>query len=287
MTVAKATRRITKLRVREMSLVGEGDNPHADVLILKHRQAVGIDFNIVAGVLGEVRKSALQLAHELSEGGSSMDIQELTDKLDNIEKSLTAAQEQNTALRAQVTDLTGQLTAVTKERDEAVEKAKAPANDTDEEVLKGLPEPLRQRFIAAEARAVSVEKALAEANDQRELAAEVEKVRAAGFKDADTFGALVHRVRKGKSTSEDADKLNEFITKAAAVVKGDSVLFTAIGKAKGIDPDAAATAQGQLDEAVTAVLKAKPLLTREQAITEVFEAQPGLYDEIQKARSAS
>jgi hypothetical protein len=82
MTVAKATRRITKLRVREMSLVGEGDNPHADVLILKHRQIIGVDLDVVKQQLSEVRDGALEIAKALSEGGTPMNIEELTAKLD-------------------------------------------------------------------------------------------------------------------------------------------------------------------------------------------------------------
>lgn len=277
MTVA--TRKITKLRVREMSLVGEGDNPHADVLILKHRQAIGVDLGVVKSKLGEVRAGALAIAKSLSEGGSPMDIEELTGKLDQIEKSLETVTAENTTLKAKVTELEGTVSTVTKERDDALEavaKAK-PDEDSEEAVLKAMPKAARDLIEKARDEAKEARDEVAKARDERELAADVEKVRATGLTDADKFGGLIHRVRKGKSTAEDADELVTFLTKAKAVGDAGDKLFKSIGKSKAVEGDEADVAKARLEEATTEIRKAKPTLTREQAYMEACEANPDAY----------
>lgn len=285
--------RITKLRIGEISLVGEGDNPSADVLILKRRERVGVDFAIIKDRLAEVREGALAIVKSLSEGGTPMDIEQLTEKLDQIEKSLTTVQGENATLKTTVE-------ALTKERDEAlaaVEKAKkekkVPASaqadggaddpDADDEVMKNLPAELRASIEKDRAEVKELRESIAKERDEREELAEVEKVKATGLTTPDTYGKLIHRVRKGKSTSEDADKLIELIVKSAALAKGGEKLFTTIGKATGADA-AGADAQAQLDEAIVGIQKAKPSLTREQAYQEAIEANPALYDEIRKAK---
>jgi hypothetical protein len=102
-------------------------------------------------------------------------------------------------------------------------------------------------------------------------------VRATGLKDADKFGALIRRVQKGKSTAEDADALLDLVAKSAALVKGESMLFTSIGKAKGEGGDEVDVAKAKLDEATAAIQKAKPTITKEAAYMEACEANPDAY----------
>jgi hypothetical protein len=298
MTVAKATRRITKLRVREMSLVGEGDNPHADVLILKHRQIIGVDLDVVKQQLSEVRDGALEIAKALSEGGTPMNIEELTAKLDTIEKSLNAAQESNTTLTGQVADLTGKLETVTKERDDAVAKAAAkvpPKKQADggcddpdaDDVMKELPEAIRTMIEKERSETKELREQIAKEREEREEGVEIEKVRATGLADPEKFGKLLYRVAKGKSTPEDATTLSEFLAKARALQNGGEKLFKALGVAKGREEGSSVEdAEAAINEKVEAVMKAKPLLSREAAYAEVIDANPSLYDEVQKAKRA-
>lgn len=290
----KATQRITKLRLSEVSLVGEGDNPDADVLILKHRQIVGVDLDVAKASLAEVRAAAIALATEISKGGSPMDMEQLTEKLDKIEKSLETVQAENATLK-------GQLDTVTKERDAAlaeveVEKAKkvppkkqadggADDPDADDEVMKGLPKAVLERIEKSEKDAKELRDQIEKERDERDELAQIEKVRATGLADADKFGKLLHRVAKGKSTPEDADGISELLTKAKALQDGGALLFTRIGKASAND-GSANDAAGQLEEATTAIQKAKPALTREQAYAEACDANPKLYDELRGAKAA-
>lgn len=291
----KATQRIKKLRIGEISLVPEGDNPAADVLILKHRDRVGTDLNIAKQTLGEVRERAVAIAKALSEGGTPMDIETLTEKLNGIEKSLEAVQTENTTLKSQVE-------TITKERDDAlaaveVEKAKAAAKippkaqadggaddpDGDDEVMKSLPQALRDRIEKDRKQVEELTASIEKERDERAEGEMIEKVKATGLTDPEKFGKLVHRVAKGKSEAADADTILELLTKASAVAKGGEKLFTRIGKAAGNDTEAG-DAQAKLDHAAVEIQKGKPALTREQAFAEACEANPSLYDEIRSAK---
>lgn len=292
---------LKNMRVNEISLVDEGDNPHAEVLILKRRDIVGVDTNILkqrfeeasaaAGELMELAAGAegdegVQRAATILEG-MNMDIDGLNEKLGEIEANLEAVTKRAEDAETKVSELTAQVETVTKERDDAlaaVEKAKEPVEgEGEDDVLKSLPEPVRKRLEAAEADAKEAREQVEKARDERELSERVAKARELGLVNADEMGGLLHRIAKGKATAEDADKIVDMLTIAKNVDKAGEKLFEAIGKATGGDA-ASNDAQAKLDEAIANIQKAKPSLTREQAYAEALDANPGLYDEVRKIR---
>jgi hypothetical protein len=299
---------LKNMRVSEISLVPEGDNPGADVLILKTRDRVGTDIGVVKQRLTEATELAAHLG-DLSAGaegaegvekaaavlkGLDMDINELNERLGQIETSLDTVTKEKDELAGKVTALTADLDKVTKERDAAiterdaaVEKAKgAKTEESDEDVLKTLSEPVRKIVEDARAEAKEAKEAVEKARDERDLEVHVEKVKALGLPDADKVGATLHRIAKGKSTPEDATVIDELLTKAKAQADGGKALFERIGKAQGGDGQAT-EAEAKLETAIEAIQKAKPALTREQAYTEALDANPSLYDEIQKAKASA
>lgn len=289
----KRTHRITKLRLGEVSFVDEGDNPGAEVLITKRRDV--LDTEIIKGRLADLGELVGEIA-ELAAGsggmegvekaatilgGVNMDIDQLNERLEQIETDLTNVTKAKDKAEADLAEANSALATANAE----IEKLKAGTVDTDEDdILKGLPQPVRDRIEKAEKAAADALESVEKSRDEAELNANIEKVRALGVKDAEGLGGVLHRITKGKSTPEDGAKVVELLTIAKQVGDKGNALFEAIGVAKG--KEAAATdadeAQGKLDEAIDAIMKAKPALTREQAYTEALDANPGLYDGISK-----
>jgi phage-related tail protein len=289
--------RITKLKLTEVSMVDEGDNPGATVEILKRREA---STEGLAKSLAEVMDAAGELAELAAGSGGSegvekaaqvlgemdMDINELNERLGQIETDLTAVTKRAEDAEGKVTELTGQLETVTKERDEAVDKAKAKEPEAkDEDVLKDLPEPIRKRLEVAEQTAKDASEAVEKARDESELKEQIAKVRELGVKDADGMGAVLHRIAKGKSKPEDATKVVELLTIAKTVGDKGNALFEAIGKANGKeDGNEGDEAQTKLDAAIENIIKAKPSLSREAAYAEAIDANPDLYEALAKRK---
>jgi phage-related tail protein len=219
-------------------------------------------------------------------GEMDMDINELNERLGQIETDLTAVTKRAEDAEGKVTELTGQLETVTKERDEAVDKAKAKEPEAkDEDVLKDLPEPIRKRLEVAEQTAKDASEAVEKARDESELKEQIAKVRELGVKDADGMGAVLHRIAKGKSKPEDATKVVELLTIAKTVGDKGNALFEAIGKANGKeDGNEGDEAQTKLDAAIENIIKAKPSLSREAAYAEAIDANPDLYEALAKRK---
>jgi predicted transcriptional regulator len=288
--------RITKLKLTEVSMVDEGDNPGAMVEILKRREP---STEGLAKALSECMEAAGELSElAAGEGGMEgvekaarilgdmdMDIDQLNERLGQIETSLETITKERDDLSAKVTELTGQLETVTKERDDAVAKGGDDKGD-DEDILKGLPEPIRKRLEDAEKAAKEASEAVEKARDENDLKEQVAKVRELGVKDADGMGAVLHRIAKGKSKPEDAAKVVELITIAKNVGEKSDQLFEAIGKAGGKPGEGAGAdaATATLNERIEGILKAKPGTSREAAYAEVIDADPKLYEELAKIK---
>lgn len=282
---------LKNMRVMEVSLVDEGDNPGADVVVVKRREAdCKTAFNEFAETVaklntladGEDGEEGAALAAEVLKG-MNMNIEELNEKLGQIETALDTVQKEKDDAVAKVADLEAALSA----KDDEIAKLKdaAPAADEgkDDDVLKGLPEDIRKRLEDAEAKAARAEAAIEKANEQRELDAAIEKAKGYGFAEPEKLGGAMHRVAKGKPDEGDMAVIEEALTKAKAVVDADSKLFTSIGKAQGQNAD---DPEVKLRTAALDIQKAKPELSYEAAYAEAMDANPALYDEVAKARRA-
>jgi hypothetical protein len=301
MTAMNAKKNILKdMRVREISLVDDGDNPGADVLILKRREILhptpvlkarfdiasalaGAVFELAAGAAGE---PGTQRASTILKG-MNMDIEGLAEKLAEIETNLDTVTKANAELTAENARLAGELETVTKARDAALEAA-GKVGESEDEVLKSLPEAVRKRIEDAERIAREAQDEVTKARETREQGEYVAKARELKVVDADGVGGLLYRIAKGKTVAEDAAKLEAIIKQAGTINGEGEKLFEAIGKAAGGDAgDDAEAAERELNEATQAIQKAKPGLTHAQAYTEALDANPALYDRITKRRPAA
>jgi hypothetical protein len=289
--------RICKLRIDEVSLVDEGDNPGAEVSILKRRDR-GVDAAVLKQRLADIAEAiaaANEFAAEAADMGAepaqilkgleNMDLEALNARLGEIEGDLaTITKERDDALAA-VTAHAATIATLTTERDEAIAKAKPAEGDDDTDVLKDLPEAIRKRIENAEATAKEAVDEVAKARDERAELAAITKARTIGLVEGqvEPVGQLLHRI--AKHSQEDADKVFEILKTAGTVNADGAKLFEAIGKAAGGDANATA-AETKLEEGISAIQKVKPGTTREQAYAEVLDANPGLYDELKKAKTA-
>jgi|GEM_PF-5348016 len=179
---------------------------------------------------------------------------------------------------AQIADLQKRLTTATNalvDKDAAltaeIAKNQAPANgELTEEVLKGLPEAVRKRLEQGEADRVALQKAAEKAETDTAIA----KAKELRLADPDKAGAALARIRKGKSTAEDAD-LIEGLFRAAAAQITTGALFKALGNPAdnptGDDPEAVLKAKAE------EIQKAKPTMTAAAAYAEAVDKNPDVY----------
>lgn len=292
----KRKHRITKLRLGEVSFVDEGDNPGAEVLITKRREIA--DTEIMKSRLAEVAEAVGELA-ELAAGssgeegvekaatilgGMEMDIDQLNERLEQFESDITTITKAKDDAEKRAEDAEKALAEATAEIEKLKAAGKTDDNTGEDDILKGLPQAVRDRIEKAEKAAADALESVEKARDKGELDECISKMRDLGVTDAEGMGGVLHRIQKGKSTPEDGTKLLEILTIAKNVGDKGAQLFTAIGKAKAGDAPAtgAEEADGKLNEAVEAIMKAKPSLTKEQAYAEALDANPALYEQISK-----
>jgi chromosome segregation ATPase len=289
MTFRKKPKSVLKnMKVTEVSLVDEGDNPGADVVVIKRRLGDPVEaFEAFAESVAKL--NVLASGGEGAEGvavatdilkGMNMNIEELNEKLGQIEATVETVTKAKDEAEARVSELEATNAAQAAE----IEKLKADAGKAAEEddVIKSLPEPIRKRLEEAEAKAARAEEAINKANEQREIEASVEKAKALGLGDPQKIGEAMHRVAKGRPTAEDAATIEEAFAKAQAILK-NSKLFDSIGRGNGGDAD---DPEQKLRQAALDIQKAKPALSYEAAYAEAMDANPALYDEVAKARRA-
>lgn len=193
-------------------------------------------------------------------------------RADTAEAALAAA---NTELASVKETLAATEAEVAKAR-----KPELTAEEQDAEVLKALPEHLRDVVLKARAQDAAAAKVLVDA----EIDAEVTKARGLGLSDADALGKALHEV---KTKAPDAyEAVNKALNGAAKIADASNSLFRTYG----------AVAENTADGEPADVLKsrAKELqaadesLTDEAAFAKAAEADPKLYnDYIAKRRIAA
>lgn len=259
---AKRRNLLKNLRLTEVSLVDVPANQEAHVVITK--AFAGDDPEAGNGVTK---------GHLANTEDDDMTLEELTKALETAEGTLETLKKGMEEKDAKIADLTTQLTTVTKRAEEAeatIAKG-AGGGSGEDDIYKGLAEPLRKRFI-------ELEEEVAKAKEREELGEFVTKAatfEALPVKAAD-LGALLYRVAKGKSTEIDAAELDRVLT-AANTATVEKNLNKPIGRtaplAKG------ATASAKIDAKAEELRKAEPGLTKQQAITKALGADPSLYAE--------
>lgn len=288
--------RLTDMVLDEISLVDAGANPEAKVVIVKAKgpaadkasaddepddsRKIGKRAEAIAALRDVIKSMAPAIIERVGaacpefQGAAGiaaallkerdMDLQELEKALKEAEKALADA---STVAKAKDEEI-AKLKA---ERDEAIAKAKKP-EQTDEDIMKGLPEPVRKRLEEAEAVARVANERVEKMAAAAEEADAILKAKDLGIGDAKAIGPLLLRVRKGKSTEADAAEI-ERLLKAAANQATTAGLFKSAGSAASDVADPEAVLKAKAEE----IRKADPKLTYEQAYDRATRENPGLY----------
>lgn len=203
------------------------------------------------------------------------------DALDAANETITKAKQREDALTAELEALKkGKAKKDCKSKDADPDDPNGTDTDPEEEIMKGLPAAAvelikKSRTDAAEARkerdeVIQKQRDAADAALTTEL---VKKSKDWGAKDADGLGAALVAITK--SNPEQAKIIQDNLDHLASQVDGK--IFKSIGGAQG-DKPASGGAKAEIDAKVESVRKAKPAITEAQAMTEVVQANPELYD---------
>lgn len=273
--------KLTDMIIDEISLVDDGANQHADVVIVKARNAPEGQTES-GGDPGEIDTASAGLDKEFQ-----MDMENLAKALEDAEAKLETLEKRTTDAEAALAD----ATEVIKSKDAEIEelqkayKAKASADksadgdkdeddeDEDKKVMKSLPESIRKRFADFEKRATVAEIKLAKMAEEKDTAEAIAKAKALNFGKAEEVGPLLMRVAKGKTTQADAETL-ERMFKAAGEQGKVTNLFRTVGSDSAVDGDPEVLMKAKAEE----IRKANPILTPEQAYSKAMDENPSLYN---------
>lgn len=278
-----ATHELTDMVIKEISLVFEGDNPDAHVLIAKSRDipAPG-SISARLDAIAKAIEGAAALGGSSSEANVAADfLKSLGGNMNDIEQKLADIEKSLGEVTKRATDAEAALVTMTKERDDAlgvIAKAKGDT-DTEEEMLKALPAPMRNMIEKARNDAALATAAVEKMTKDRETAENITKARQIGIGDADAVGGLFYRIAKGATTGDDVGVLEGILKTAAAV---QAPLFQPVGRSTKIAKtgDAGALLQVKADE----IKKSKPELSDAQAYEKALDANPALYDDYLASR---
>lgn len=301
--------KLSEMTIDEISLVDDPANEQARVVIVKARsknkkpaspdvEDGETDEMDTDSLVDQVKKALAHIAPRVAQtlaGGLSAEDQSVTDAteaaalefqmdIEALAKSLEEAEAKIEAVAKAAEDANAEvarLTAEVEAKDEEIAKLRGGEGEP-EDVLKSLPESIRKRFEENEAIAKAAQAEIAKLKDAAETAEAITKAREVGFGDAETVGPLLLRVRKGTTTTADADALEAMLKSAAAVDKSSGLFRTA-----GVDQARPAAADAALDAAAAEIQKNNASLTREQAVVKALEANPELYAEYVAKRRAA
>ena len=274
--------------IDEISLVGDPSNDLARVQIVKARKL---------GKPEMIAKAAEYLAPRLAQILGSGDhsatdtdatiatlLQETAMDLEILEKSLETAEARMATLELQAEESlqkSTELAAANAAQAEEIAKLKGGKVD-EEDVLKGLSEPLRERFAkmeakmaAAEAKTATAEAEIAKSKSEAEQREYITKSKALNL--ADDVGVALYRVAKGKSEVADAELLEKTLKGLAAIAK-DSNIFRRSGTSYAATGEPEQILKAKADD----IRKASGgKLTAEQAFDAALTANPELYEQSQ------
>lgn len=288
--------KIVKMTIREISAVDDPANQHATVDLFKAKGFKPCDDCTSPGKCSIAKKCAASdeyamkksrvadaIAKGVEDGYFDADIAALAadilkgNTMDDaaIAAALAAAEERLDTLEKANVEANARADAAEAELAKARDGEGKSADEIDEEVMKALPAAIRARLTEAASTAVE----FAKMREDRENDAAIAKARAIGIGKAEDVGPLL--VRIGKANADDAAKV-EALLKAAAAQAAAGGLFKAVGE--HVDEAIVGDADTLLKAKVEEIRKANPTMTAAQAETAAYEANPRLYDAINKAK---
>lgn len=298
---------LTDMTIEEISLVDDPANEQARVLIVKAKKSdykkeddaendddedddpVEMD-KAEADGLRRLKEAVEKLAPELvramvggepinpdaaSEAAASimeynMDIEALSKALGEAESKLETLEKRAEEAEAALAE----RDEIIKAKDSEIADLRKAAGDdgkwepSEEEVIKSLPESIRQRLEAAKVAEQELAKARAEGEEREAIA----KAKELGVGKPEELGPLLLRVAKGKTTEDDAKAL-EGLIKALKEQTVAGALFRSFGSTEAVDGDPETLLKAKADE----IKKANPSLSFEQAYDKAMTENPALY----------
>jgi hypothetical protein len=260
------TQRLVDIQVLEVSLVDDPANQHAKVEIVKRAQTQKGDqmneFKPCSDCgnvekCGEMKKCMGTKKSNSGDPTMSGDVQ----------KALDTA---NQTIAKQAADIEALKVAATG-KDAEIAKLKADLNPpSEEEVLKAATPALRAMLQKAKDNEVELAK-MREKDEQRDA---IEKARAeVPGCDADKLGPVIMRVRKGKSTEDDATYVIQLL-KSAQAVRETATIYNMNGSMMKTD---ASDPYTQLEAVAGEIQKANPTLSAEKAMEKAMSSRRDLY----------
>lgn len=270
------TKHLSEMTIDEISLVEEGANGEARVVIFKSK----FDPQGQSAPGGPPGNSdAAALADQLKE--HDMDIESLSKALEDAEAKLAALETRTTDAEAALEDANTIVKAKDAEIADLISK-QVVAEPTTEDVVKSLPESVRKMLEDAQSKAKAADEAVAKMRAETESAEAIAKAREIGIGNPDEIGPVLLRVAKGMTTESDVAVI-EGVLKAASAQTKTSSLYKAYGTAEAVDGDPETMLKSKADE----IARADKSLTAEQAYAKAMDANPALYNAyIAKRRGA-
>lgn len=299
---------LSDMTIEEISLVDDPANEQARVLIVKAKKPAAKDqepdgdeegdeeeMNLRARrVYKALEEIAPDLVQAVADGNSAnpdaaaqaaASLKEYTMDIETLSKALEDAEAKLEALETRASEAEAALNErdeLVKSKDEELETMKKSLNtsndENEDEILKSLPESIRKRLDDAKA----VEEELAKSKAKAEQDQAIAKAKDIGVGNPEEVGALLLRVGKGMTTTEDAAML-ETMLKSFSAVAGSSLLFKSIGSddAEGAEPEE------MLKAKASEIQKSNPSLTAAQAYDKALAENPELYNAyVSKRRTA-
>lgn len=173
-----------------------------------------------------------------------MDIEAISKALQEAEANIAAVTKRAETAEAKA----AALEAVVKAKDEEISKGKAPEVDPEEEFLKSAPAHVRERILKDRERIAALDAEISKARADAEVKEAVEKARAySKVAKPEDMGPALLRIRKGKSTEDDA-KLIEQLLAAAAASTSMGAIFKSIGQPNAVEGDPEAILKAKAEE---------------------------------------
>ena len=243
--------KVIKLSIDRVDLVDEGANSASFIELIKRRRPETMDVQEILSKMRPEEASVLQTA--LTEKDAALA------KSNELIASNNATSEAELAKRdSTISTLNGQLETVTK----------AKAIDTEEELIKSMPENVRKAFTDMKLQKETAEEAIRkakEASDELEAITKSKELQALNASD-DELVSIV----KGCSP-----EVFEILKKASKQVEDN--LLTPVGKSHL--GGAASDSWDRINKSADALRATDSSLTKEQAVTKVLTDNPALYDE--------
>lgn len=296
---------VSNITVEEISIVDDPANEHAQAVIFKAKafkacaDCKDADVCKTKGCVAKVQVPMFKVAEALAAALDDLDEEIMAKVQERLAQYPGAAMDAAALLKETMMDIEEVTKALEKSTaDNAVllkraEKAEADLADAkgkiakaggatdDDELLKSLPQSVRDRLEKAETDAAATRALFEKQAADREVEVAIVKAREYGVAEPEKVGSLMVRVAKGKTTSDDAAAL-EALLKAQAAQAQMAALYAQAGMGMPVviegDPEAF------LKSAAETIQKAKPALSFAEAYTEALEANPNHYAAIMKTK---